>query len=290
MSVLTEASTSRVVTIDAPGLEQFPIHYNEAGTGPALVMLHGGGPGASGWSNYYRNIEPLVAAGFRVILMDCPGFNKSGEIVSDVQRGLLNARAVKGLLDALDIRVAHLVGNSLGGATALNFALEFPERLDRLVLMGPAGMGHSLVQPNPQEGIRKMFKLYTAPSYENFVDMLDVFVYDPSAITEELRRGRWDNIAAYPAHLRNFVESVKQAPVTSWDVSSQIHRIKHKTLVTWGRDDRFVPIDNGLKLLQGLADAQLHVFSRCGHWAQWEHADAFNRLVTDFLSAPASAA
>lgn len=290
MSTLTEASTSRFVTIDAPGLAQFPIHYNEAGTGPAVVMLHGGGPGASGWSNYYRNIEPLVAAGFRVILMDCPGFNKSGEIVSDVQRGLLNARAVKGLLDALDIRTAHLVGNSLGGATALNFALEFPERLDRLVLMGPAGMGHSLVQPNPQEGIRKMFKLYTAPSYENFVDMLDVFVYDPSAITEELRRGRWDNIGAHPAHLRNFVDSVKLAPVTSWDISSQIHRIKHKTLVTWGRDDRFVPIDNGLKLLQGLADVQLHVFSRCGHWAQWEHASAFNRLVSDFLAAPADAA
>ncbi|WP_353190775.1 2-hydroxy-6-oxo-6-phenylhexa-2,4-dienoate hydrolase [Pandoraea pnomenusa] len=290
MNVLTEAATSRFATIEAPGLAQFKIHYNDAGSGPAVVMLHGGGPGASGWSNYYRNIEPLVAAGFRVILMDCPGFNKSGEIVSDVQRGLLNARAVKGLLDALEIDVAHLVGNSLGGATALNFALEYPERLDRLVLMGPAGMGHSLVQPNPQEGIRKMFKLYTAPSYENFVDMLDVFVYDPSGITEELRRGRWDNIAAHPAHLRNFVESVKQAPVTSWDVSSQIHRIKHRTLVTWGRDDRFVPIDNGLKLLQGLADARLHVFSRCGHWAQWEHANAFNRLVVDFLVAPADAA
>jgi len=279
----TEASTSKFATIDEAGLPGFKIHYNEAGSGAAVVMLHGGGPGASGWSNYYRNIDAFVAAGFRVILMDCPGFNKSDEIVSDVQRGLLNARAVKGLLDVLSIERAHLVGNSLGGATALNFALEYPARLDRLVLMGPAGMGHSIIQPNPQEGIKRMMKLYQQPSYAAFEEMLDVFVFDPSALTEELRKGRWANIEARPQHLKNFLASVALAPIPSWDVSARVHAIKHKTLVTWGRDDRFVPLDNGLRLLQSMADAQLHVFPRCGHWAQWEHADAFNRLVIGFL-------
>lgn len=283
MTDYTEAGTSKFATIHEQGLESFNIHYNEAGQGPAVVMLHGGGPGASGWSNYYKNIGDLADSGLRVILMDCPGFNKSDEIVSDVQRGLLNARAVKGLLDALKIDRAHLVGNSLGGASALNFALEFPERLDRMVLMGPAGMGNSIMQPNPQEGIKRMVKLYREPSYANFVDMLDVFVFDPSEITEELRKGRWSNIESRPKHLQNFLDSVQLAPFTTWDVSDRVKQIKHKTLVTWGRDDRFVPIDNGLKLIHSLADAQLHVFSRCGHWAQWEHASAFNRLVADFL-------
>jgi 2,6-dioxo-6-phenylhexa-3-enoate hydrolase len=283
MPKYTEAETSKYLVIDEPGLSNFRLHYNEAGQGEAVIMLHGGGPGASGWSNYYKNIEPLADAGFRVILLDCPGFNKTDEVVTDTQRGLLNARAVKGLMDGLSIEKAHLVGNSMGGATALNFALEFPDRLDRLVLMGPAGMGKSLLQPNPQEGLRHMFRLYSDPTPANFAEMLNVFVFDPSAITEELRQNRWNNILSRPEHLKNFVASSKLTPVTAWDVVDQVHKIPNKTLVTWGRDDRFVPLDNGLKLINFMPDAQLHVFSRCGHWAQWEHADAFNRLVIDFL-------
>ncbi|MBK7654198.1 MAG: 2-hydroxy-6-oxo-6-phenylhexa-2,4-dienoate hydrolase [Betaproteobacteria bacterium] len=283
MNRFTEAMTSKQVTIDAPGLEHFNIHYNEGGSGPAVIMLHGGGPGASGWSNYYRNIDAFADAGYRVLLMDCPGFNKSDTIVSNVKRPLLNAHAIKALMDALKIDKAHLIGNSLGGVTALTFALEYPQHLDRMVLMGPAGMGHSIMQPSPQEGIKRMIKLYREPSYENFVEMLEVFVYAPSAITDDLRNGRWSNIESRPEHLTNFLKCNELAPIASWDVSSKVKAIKHKTLVTWGRDDRFVPIDNGLRLIHQLQDAQLHVFSRCGHWAQWEHAEAFNRLSIDFL-------
>jgi 2,6-dioxo-6-phenylhexa-3-enoate hydrolase len=280
---LTESSTSKFVTINEPGLENFTIHFNDAGSGPAVVMLHGGGPGASGWSNYYRNIEALVAAGYRVLLIDSPGFNKSGEIVTDIPRNLLNARATKGVLDALGIEQAHLVGNSMGGASALCFALAFPERLARMVLMGPGAQGASILQPQPGEGIKHMFKLYAQPSYANFEAMLDVFVYNPGAITEELRQGRWNNIESNLNHLKNFVESAKLCPVTKWDLSARFPEIAHKTLITWGRDDRFVPIDHGLRMISTMQDARLHIFPKCGHWAQWEHAEAFNRLVIDFL-------
>lgn len=283
MAGLTQEGTSNFVTINEEGLENFRIHYNDAGSGPAVVMLHGGGPGASGWSNFYRNIDAFVEAGYRVLLLDCPGFNKSDEILSDVPRGLLNARAVKGLLDALGVDKTHLVGNSMGGATSLSFALAFPERLDRLVLMGPGGLGPSLVQPNPQEGIRKMFKLYQQPTYENFEDMLESFVFDPAAITEELRQGRWANIQGNLNHLKNFVASMQKVPLSAWDTSARLGEIKASTFVTWGRDDRFVPLDHGLKLINYMQDAQLHIFPRCGHWAQWEHADAFNALVIAFL-------
>jgi 2-hydroxy-6-oxo-6-phenylhexa-2,4-dienoate hydrolase len=284
MTKYTEASTSKFATINAKGLENFLIHYNDAGTGETVIMLHGGGPGASGWSNYYRNIDALADAGLRVILMDCPGFNKSGEIISDVSRPLLNAHAIKGLLDHLGLEKAHLIGNSLGGATALNFALEYPDHLGRMVLMGPAGMGASIMQANPQEGIKRMMKLYHEPTYPNFVDMLEVFVFSPSAITEDLRTGRWSNIESRPQHLKNFLASSALAPIPTWDVSARVKLIKHKSLITWGRDDRFVPIDNGLRLINQLQDAQLHIFSQCGHWAQWEHAEAFNRLSADFLT------
>jgi 2-hydroxy-6-oxo-6-phenylhexa-2,4-dienoate hydrolase len=279
----TESSTSKFVTVNETGLENFPIHLNDAGTGPAIVMLHGGGPGASGWSNYYRNIDALVNAGFRVLLIDSPGFNKSGEIVTDVPRNLLNARATKGVLDALEIEKAHLVGNSMGGASALSFALEFPDRMDRMVLMGPGAQGPSILQPQPGEGIKRMFKLYAQPNYENFEAMLEVFVYDPQAITEELRLGRWTNIESNLNHLKNFVESSKLCPVTRWDLSARFPEIAHKTLITWGRDDRFVPLDHGLRMINTLQDARLHILSKCGHWAQWEHAEEFNRLVIDFI-------
>ncbi|MGF6980884.1 2-hydroxy-6-oxo-6-phenylhexa-2,4-dienoate hydrolase [Paraburkholderia atlantica] len=281
---LTEASTSKFVTINEPGLENFTIHFNDAGHGPSVAMLHGGGPGASGWSNYYRNVDALVNAGFRVLLIDSPGFNKSGEIVSDVPRNLLNARATKGVLDALDIANVHLVGNSMGGASALSFALEYPERLDRMVLMGPGAQGPSILQPQPGEGIKRMFKLYAEPTYENFEAMLEVFVYWPGAITEELRRGRWNNIESNLNHLKNFIASSKLCPVTTWDLSARFPQIAHKTLITWGRDDRFVPLDHGLRMINTLQDARLHILPQCGHWAQWEHADEFNRLVIDFLN------
>lgn len=283
MKTHTEADTSRFITINEPGLENFKLHYNDAGSGPAVIMLHGGGPGASGWSNFYKNFDHFVAQGYRVLLPDCPGFNKSDELVSGEVRPLLNARAVKALMDALGIERAHLVGNSLGGATALHFALEYPDRLDRMVLMGPGGLGPSIVQPNPQEGIRHMIKLYKEPSYANFENMLEVFVYDPSAITEELRKGRWENIQARPNHLGNFLKCVALSPISTWDMMARAHQIKHKTLLTWGRDDRFVPIDHGLRLLHTLGNAELHVFSQCGHWAQWEHAPVFNELVVNFL-------
>ncbi|WP_090270742.1 2-hydroxy-6-oxo-6-phenylhexa-2,4-dienoate hydrolase [Thalassovita taeanensis] len=283
MTQYTESETSKFAKINAPGLDDFDIHFNDAGTGETIIMLHGGGPGASGWSNYYRNFDFFIERGYRVILVDCPGFNKSGEIIPDIPRGLVNAHAIKGLIDALGIDKVHLVGNSLGGVSALNFALEYPDQLDRLILMGPAGMGHSMMQPNPQEGIKKMVQLYAAPSYEHLLELLGVFVYDPTLISEELRKGRWDNIDRSRAHLENFLASTKLVSFDTWDVSARIKDIPHKTLAVWGRDDRFVPLDNGLKLINSMPDAQLHVFSQCGHWAQWEHADDFNRLVLGFL-------
>jgi len=178
MTALTESSTSKFVKINEKSFSDFKIHYNEAGNGETVIMLHGGGPGAGGWSNYYRNIGPFVDAGYRVILKDSPGFNKSDAVVMDEQRGLVNARAVKGLMDALGIDRAHLVGNSMGGATALNFAIEYPERIGKLILMGPGGLGPSMFAPMPMEGIKLLFKLCAEPSYETLKQMIQVFLYD----------------------------------------------------------------------------------------------------------------
>lgn len=280
---LTEASTSRFARIREGDLD-LQLHYNDCGTGAeTVVMLHGSGPGASGWANFNRNIEPLVAAGYRVILMDCPGWSKSDPIVCSGSRSDLNAGALKGLLDAIGIERAHLVGNSMGGHSAVAFALANPERVGKLVLMGGGTGGASPFAPMPTEGIKLLQGLYREPTIDNLKKMMSVFVYDTSELTEELFQTRLDNMLSRRDHLENFVASLAANPKQFPDFAPRLAEIKAQTLIVWGSNDRFVPMDTGLRLLAGLPNAELHVFNRCGHWAQWEHADKFNRMVLDFL-------
>jgi 2-hydroxy-6-oxonona-2,4-dienedioate hydrolase len=283
-ALITESDTSRFVRIKEGDLE-LQLHYNDAGSGAeTVVMLHGSGPGASGWANFNRNVEPFVAAGYRVVLMDCPGWSKSDPVVSTGSRSELNAGALKGLIDAIGLDKVHIVGNSMGGHSAVAFALANPERVGKLVLMGGGTGGLSPFVPMPTEGIKLIGALYRDPTIENLKRMMNVFVYDTSKLTEELFQARLDNMLSRRDHLENFVKSAEANPKQFPDVGHRLGEIASPTLVVWGRDDRFVPLDIGLRLVTGLQKADLHVFSRCGHWAQWEHADKFNRMVLDFLA------
>lgn len=284
--VLDEARTSRFAKInEGEGLKDFTLHYHDAGEGPVVVMLHGGGPGASGWSNFSQNLQPFVDGGFRVLLVDQPGYAKSDEIVGNIAaRGRINAQAAKGLLDVLGIEKAHLLGNSMGGGTALIFALEFPDRVDRLVLMAPGGLGPSLFQPEPMEGIKYMFEVMKDPTADNFNQMLDALVADPRTISPELRQHRLNAVNAYSRHVENLRKSLSITQFgRSFDLAARLHEIKAKTLAIWGRNDRFVPLDHAFMMLAVMPDCDLHVFQRCGHSAQLEVADKFNPLVIDFL-------
>jgi 2-hydroxy-6-oxonona-2,4-dienedioate hydrolase len=286
--VFTEASTSRFVRIKQDhkdGQLDVQLHYNDAGQGAqTVVMLHGSGPGASGWANFNRNVEPLVNAGYRVILMDCLGWSRSDPIVCDGSRSELNAHSLKGLLDALDIERVHIIGNSMGGHSAVAFALENPQRVGKLVLMGGGTGGPSQFVPMPTEGIKLLQGLYREPTIENLKRMMNVFVFDTKALTDDLMQTRLDNMLARRDHLENFVRSLAANPKQFNDFGPRLGEISAQTLVIWGRDDRFVPLDVGLRLVAGLPHADLHVFGRCGHWAQWEHAEKFNRMVLEFLS------
>jgi 2-hydroxy-6-oxonona-2,4-dienedioate hydrolase len=283
-TAITESATSRVVRIKEGDLDM-QLHYNDAGSGEhTVVMLHGSGPGASGWANFNRNVEPFVAAGCRVVLMDCPGWSKSDPVVNSGSRSDLNARALKGLMDAIGLDKVHIVGNSMGGHSAVAFALAHPRRVDKLILMGGGTGGLSPFVPMPTEGIKLIGALYRDPTIENLRRMMNVFVYDMSTLTEELFRTRLDNMLSRRDHLENFVKSAEANPKQFPDVGHRLGEIASPTLLIWGRDDRFVPLDIGLRLLAGLQKADLHVFSRCGHWVQWEHADKFNRLALDFLA------
>lgn len=282
--IITEEATSRFVSITEDG-KPLQLHYNDVGAGnEVVVMLHGSGPGASGWANFNRNIEPLVNLGYRVILLDCPGWSKSDSIVSTGSRSDLNARCLKGVLDALGIAKVHIIGNSMGGHSAVGFALANPQMVGKLILMGGGTGGPSALVPMPAEGIKLIGALYRDPTVENLKRMMNVFVYDTSNLTEELYQQRLTNILARRDHLENFVKSLEINHKQFSDYGTRLPEIKAKTLIIWGRDDRFVPMDIGLRLLWGIPNSEFHVFSQCGHWAQWEHAEVFNQMVKDFLA------
>ena len=279
----SETDTSRFAEVTVLDT-RYRIHYNDIGSGDeVVVMLHGSGPGATSWANFNRNITPFVDAGYRVILMDCPGWGQSDPVVCLGSRSDLNAAALKGLLDVLGVNRAHLVGNSMGGHSATAFALANPDRVGKLVLMGGGTGGPSLFTPMPTEGIKLLNALYRQPTIESLHKMMQVFVYDASALTEAQMRMRLDNMLARRDHLENFVASQEANPRQFPDQSARLGEILAPTLIIWGRDDRFVPMDVGLRMLAGMANAQLHMFARCGHWAQWEHADSFNEMVVAFL-------
>ncbi|VFS42890.1 2-hydroxy-6-oxononadienedioate/2-hydroxy-6-oxononatrienedioate hydrolase [Serratia liquefaciens] len=162
----TEAATSRFLNVDEGG-RTLRIHINDCGDGKeTVVMLHGSGPGATGWANFSRNIDPLVEAGYRVLLLDCPGWGKSDAIVNSGSRSDLNARILKSVVDQLGIDKVHLLGNSMGGHSAVAFTLSWPERVAKLVLMGGGTGGMSLFTPMPTEGIKLLNALYREPTIE----------------------------------------------------------------------------------------------------------------------------
>lgn len=263
------------------------LHFHEAGDGPAVVMLHGGGPGASAWSNFGPNL-PAFASRFRTLLVDQPGFGRSDKPEIQGQFFTFAAEQILGLLDKLGIEKAHFVGNSLGGGTAVRFALNHPERAGRLVLMAPGGLSLNTFAPDPTEGIKKLYAFAAppGPSREKLADFLRTLVFDRSLVTDELVAERFEQ-ASDPESLRAMASMgasfTRPETFEEGMLWREAYRLRQRVLLVWGREDRVNPLDGALVALKLIPRAQLHVFDRCGHWAQLERRDEFNRLTMDFL-------
>ena len=285
MPSVTAENTSRFLTIQEDG-QSLQVHYNNCGHGAeTVVMLHGSGPGATGWANFHKNVEPFTQAGYRVLLIDFPGWGESDPIVNSGSRSSLNARVVKGVIDGLGVTKIHLIGNSMGAHSAAAFTLEFPEHVGKLVLMGGGTGGISLFAPMPTEGMKQVTELYRNPTVGNLKKFNNVFVCDSSALTDDLLELRLRNMLAKEDHLKNFLKSFALNSNQYPDVTSRLPEIQNPTLIIWGRQDRVMPVDGALRLGAGIPNSEVHLFNKCGHWAQWEHADRFNSIVTDFLKA-----
>lgn len=255
---------------------------------PTLVMLHGGGPGASGVANYHQNLPELTKR-FRVLMPDQPGFGGSYRpSEQELEERSITQIAVDALIEALDahgVGTFHLLGNSLGGAAAIALAQQHPDRVERLVLMAPGG-GWLPFGPTPTEGQKEMWKYYNGegPTLKKMKSFIGVMTAEPKkwAATAEARyEASLDPSHIEFYHLLNAHFAKRRGMDPLW---RDLHKVKAPTLLLWGRDDRTITLEGAQIMLKYIRDVQLHVFGSCGHWVQVERQAEFERLVTDFLA------
>lgn len=254
-------------------------NLHDHGAGFPVLLIHGSGPGVTAWANWRLTI-PELAKERRVIAPDMLGFGyteRPADNQYSMDRWLAHLLA---LLDELAIQQVDLVGNSYGGALALALAIRYPHRVRRLVLMGSVGVSFPLT-----DGLDAAWGYQ--PSLPSMRQLLNIFAYDRSLVTDELaqlryqasiREGFHESFSAmFPAPRQRWIEALASN-------EEDIRSLPHETLIIHGREDQVIPLQNSLTLAQWIPCAQLHIFGHCGHWTQIEHRSRFNRLLADFLA------
>ena len=258
--VIAESNPEVGRNINAGG---YTTNYHDIGTGFPTLMLHGSGPGVSAWANW-RAVIPALSAGRRIVAPDLLGFGYS--------------ERPSGVRYNLDNWVQHAVG-LLGGALSLALAVRHPGRVRRLVLMGSAGVPFAITT-----ALDAVWG-YT-PSLENMRSMMDIFAHDRGLVTDELARMRYE--ASLQPGLQEAYSSMFPTPRQNavdelCSPEAALRALPHQTLIIHGREDRVIPPANAAKLSEWIPNSQMHIFGKCGHWTQIEHAGRFSRLVAGFL-------
>jgi pimeloyl-ACP methyl ester carboxylesterase len=262
--------------VEVLGIKTF---YIEAGEGHPILLCHGGSPGTCSSVNWKLNIESLAAAGFAVYAFDQPGFGLTDNPTDySLDFRFLHAR---GFADAMKLERYHVIGNSMGAYLAARLALE-DSRARRLILvssntLAPKGSPESQAKSKKHAEELRAYK----PSYENMLKMTQGTLYRQELVTEGLVRERYEMSTG-----KNYDAQLARANAAkSKSLDDELGNLKSRTLVLWGKDDHGTSLDQAVLLFQKIPQAELHIFSRCAHWVQWDHAARFNPLVADFLKA-----
>lgn len=259
---------------------QFTTNYLEQGEGFPLLFIHGSGPGVSAYANW-RLVMPELAKVAHCYAPDMIGFGYSDKPTDVTYNKALWTQQLVDFLDALELEQVDVVGNSFGGSLALSLAIEYPERVRNLVMMGPMGISFPI-----SYGLNEVWGYQ--PSQENMLKMLDLFVTNKKYANAELAETRYRASiepgfqeafsSMFPEPRQESVEDMSFDPV-------EIREVKNRTLVVHGRDDRVIPVANSFRLSELLPNADLHVFANCGHWTQIEKSKDFAQLVANFITA-----
>jgi len=255
-------------------------NYHDIGEGHPVFFIHGSGAGVSAWANWRPNLGPIAESGLRCIAPDMPGFG-----YSDSPAGLKFSRDAwvdhfAAFVDSQTSEKISIVGNSFGGAIALAYAIRFPERLDRLVLMGAVGVDFPITD--------ELDTLWGhVATLENMIAAMKIFAFDQSLLSDDLAELR-HRAATRPGVMEAFsamFPEPRQEGVTGLaSDEGDIAKVTAPTLIFHGREDRVIPVEVSKRLFELLPNSELHLFKNCGHWTQIEKKDRFNSIVSDFLS------
>ena len=252
------------------------IHYHEQGEGEVVIFLHGAGTGASGYSNFKGNYPAFAQAGYRCIVPDLLGYGLSSK--PDIEQYDMDffIAGVKGLVDALGLKHITLLGNSLGGAVALGYALAHPQDVKRLILMAPGGV-EDLDTYLAMPGIANMFKVYQSgkTGAAAMRDVMTMQLFDPTLLTEDIINER----APIAETQTQAARSILKVP----NMTERLHELRCPVFGFWGVNDQFNPVSGTTKLVENCPQARIIVLNQCGHWVQVEHREMFNRACIDFL-------
>lgn len=252
------------------------IHYLDQGSGEPVVFLHGSGSGASGHSNFKFNYPFLAENGFRSIVPDLIGYGYSDK-PDDVEYHIdFFVECVKQTLDAIGVDSVHLIGNSLGGAIAIRFALAYPDQVKSLNLMAPGGIED---QPSyfAMPGMAIMKEVFTGGPNK---DALEQFirrglVYDDKHVDEQLVNERWGIFQQQNMQVIN--------TMVVPNMEDQLGELNCPIIAFWGANENMMPETGIAKLTKKCSNIRLTIVSECGHWVMVEHKDLFNRMTLDFL-------
>jgi len=270
---ITKSSTDRFAEVDG-----ITLHFNEAGSGPALICTHGGGPGANAWDNA-KAVLPLLARHFRTLLVDCPGYGESQKGVSrnGVPMDIFVARLLLGLMNQLGIDRAHMYGSSQFGPAALRFGLAYPDRVGKIVIQS-SDVGSP--EGEPPEGIKSLGRFAENPTYENMERIFSHFTPRPEFRSDEVIQDRFKKALA-PGHLesRREMTNASNSPLVE-----ELRDLRTEVLITCGNEDGMVLVQSALHLLQVVPNSRAVIWGdHSGHFVIAEHGPEFARIVTDFL-------
>ena len=252
--------------------------------GTTVILLHGIGSCVETWM---WNIS-VLAQYHQVYAVDLAGSGRSDKPPATYSLTYL-AQFVRSFMDALGIERASLVGSSLGGGVALQFALNFPPQVEKLVLVNSLGLGKEIELTLRLATLPFVGRLLS-PSRSGTALVLKQSVYDPNIIPDEWVE-LYYQIATLPGAWKALLALIN-ANIDLFGVRTEVYQVivsrlatvTAPTLVLWGRQDRVLPVAHAQVATNGLPNARLHIFDPCGHWSQVERSEEFNALVLEFLA------
>lgn len=256
-------------------------HFHEDGEGNPLLLIHGSGPGVSAWANW-RLVFPILSKHFHLFAPDVVGFGYT-ERPEGIRYSVdIWVDHMIAFIEALKLQNLSIIGNSMGGALALHLAHRRPDLINKLVLMGSVGVSFPIT-----EELDAVWG-YT-PSFDNMKGLIRTFSYDQSmADNDDLVELRYQASIqeGFQESFSTMFPSPRQRHVDALALTEEaLKGIDKPTLLIHGREDRVIPLEQtSWKLAHLLPNAELHVFSQCGHWTQIEKTKPFCDLVFQFLN------